>query len=203
MLLNYIRIAWRNVVRHKVYAAINISGLGIGIAACIILFTVVKYELSYDTFQPNYKQIYHVARQIHNSEGVFYGEGLAHPTYNALRAAFPNVVTAALYENYESQVTVLDPNDPNSSTNKKFIEQSGNFFSDPNFFSVFQYKWLAGSASVLKDPDLAVLTRKRAEKYFGKWQSAIGGLLKIDNTAIIKIGGVIEDVPSNTDFPWA
>lgn len=56
MLINYLRIAWRNMVRHKHYAIINISGLAVGIAACILLFTVVRYELSYDTFQPQYKK---------------------------------------------------------------------------------------------------------------------------------------------------
>jgi putative ABC transport system permease protein len=201
MLLNYIRIAWRNVTKHKTYAAINIGGLAVGIAACIILFTVVKYELSFDTFQPNYKRIYHVAREIHKSDGVSYGEGLPYPMYDALRVGFPNLVTAALFEAYDGQVTVLDANDPNSFSNKKFIEPLGNFFTDPNFFSVFQYKWLAGSPTVLKDPDVTVLTRKRAEKYFGRWQSAIGRLLKIDNTATVKVAGIIEDIPSNTDFP--
>src|SRR3954471_7601815 len=55
MLNNYFRIAWRNVIRHKAYAAINISGLAVGIAASLLLFTVIKYELSYDTYQPAYR----------------------------------------------------------------------------------------------------------------------------------------------------
>ncbi|MBV9986593.1 MAG: ABC transporter permease [Chitinophagaceae bacterium] len=201
MLKNYLRIAWRNVIKHKVYAAINISGLAVGIAACILLFTVVKYELSYDSFQPNYQRIYHVATEQHSAEGISYGEGVPFPAYDALRADFPNLVTGALFANYTSQVTVMSVGDPNSPSNKKFIEESGNFFSDPNFFSVFNYKWLAGSPQLLKDPDVAVLTKKRAEKYFGTWQAAIGGLLRLDNTATVKVAGILEDVPLNTDFP--
>src|SRR4051812_26056039 len=138
MLKNYLRIAWRNVIKHKVYTAINVSGLAVGIAACILLFTVVKYELSYDTFQPNYKRIYHVASERHTAEGLTLGEGVPFPTYDALRADFPNVVTAAMFQNYTSQVTVMSVTGPNSVSNKKFIEESGNFFSDPNFFSVFK-----------------------------------------------------------------
>jgi putative ABC transport system permease protein len=203
MLTNYLRIAWRNVNRHKIYAAINISGLAVGIAACILLFTVVRYELSYDTFQPAYKRIYHVATERHTSEGIAYHEGVPFPTYDALRVSFPNTVTAALFSNDGSQVTVLDPNDPNKNSDKKFIEEEGNFFSDPQFFSVFSYTWLAGSAAVLKDPDVVVLTKKRAEKYFGTWQAAMGGLLKIDNTATVKVAGILEDLPANTDFPLA
>lgn len=201
MLKNYLRIAWRNVVRHKAYAAINIAGLAIGIAACLILFTVVKYELSYDTFQPNYKRIYHVAREIKNSEGTSYGEGVPFPMYDALKLRFPQAVTSALFENYNSQVSVLNPNDPNAIPEKKFIEETGCFFSDPNFFSVFQYKWLYGSPQVLKDPDMAIITKKMAEKYFGKWELAMGSLLRLDNTATVKVAGIIDDVPANTDFP--
>ncbi len=201
MIRNYFKIAWRNIVRHKAHAAINISGLAVGIAASLILFTIIKYELSYDKFQPNYKHIYHVAAQRQNSEGIDYGEGIPFPAYDVLKTEFPQVVTAAMFANNDCQVTVLDPNDPNAFSNKKFLEETGVFFSDPQFFSVFKYKWLAGSAQVLKDPDMGVVTRKMAEKYFGKWQAAIGGLLKLDNTATIKIAGVLDDIPVNTDFP--
>lgn len=203
MLKNYLRIAWRNVVRHKVHAAINVSGLAVGIAACLMLFTVVKYELSYDKFQPDYHRIYHIASERKNSEGISYGEGVPFPAYDAMKLRFPQVTTAAMFANYGSQVTVLNPNDPNAVSDKKFLEETGCFFSDPNFFSVFHYQWLYGSPQVLKDPDMAVLTKKMAEKYYGNWQSAIGGLLKLDNTATVKIAGVLEDIPVNTDFPLA
>jgi hypothetical protein len=61
MIKNYFKIAWRNITRHKNYAVINIAGLTVGVAACLLLFIVVTYELSYDKFQPNYTGIYHLA----------------------------------------------------------------------------------------------------------------------------------------------
>jgi putative ABC transport system permease protein len=201
MLTNYLRIAWRNVSKHKVYAAINVIGLAIGIAACILLFTVVKYELSYDKSQPAYDRIYHVATERRTAGGISWGEGVPFPAYDALRAEFPNIITAALFYNYNSQVTVLTDKIANNLNDKKFIEETGNFFSDPQFFSVFQYKWLAGSAQALQAPDMVILTRKRAEKYFGNWQSAMGRLLTLDNTATLKVAGVIDDITANTDFP--
>ena len=190
-------------MRHKVYAFINISGLAVGIAACIILFTVVKYELSYDTFQPNYKRIYHIASERKTSEGISYGEGIPFPSFDALKLQIPQVTTGAMFANYNSQVTVLNPNDVNAVSDKKFLEETGCFFAEPNFFSVFQYKWLYGSPRVLKDPDMVLLTKKMAEKYYGKWESAIRGLLKLDNTATVKVAGVLDDPPANTDFPLA
>ena len=201
MIKNYFTVALRNITRHKAYAAINIAGLAVGIAACLLLFIVVTYELSYDKFQPNYSRIYHVAAKIKSAEGDSYEEGIPYPAYDALRVQFPDVVTGALFQNYNCQVTALNTNDVNSFSNKKFIEKNTVFFSDANFFSVFRYEWLAGNAQVLKDPNMAVVTRKMAEKYFGSWQSAMGGLLKIDNTATVKIEGILDNAPQNTDFP--
>jgi len=201
MIRNYSSIAWRNIKRNKVYAAINISGLAVGIAACLILFIVIQYELSYDKFQPNYKSIYHVAAKIRSAEGDGFGEGVPYPAYDALRTQFPDVVTGAMFQNYNSQVTILSSDDVNSASNKKFLEETGIFFSDPNFFSIFQYKWLAGSAQALKNPNAAVITKKLAEKYFGEWGNAMNKILKLDNAAIVQVSGVLDDIPQNTDFP--
>jgi len=201
MIRNYFNIAWRNIRRNKVYAAINISGLAVGIAACLILFIVVEYELSYDKFQPKYDRIYHVAAKIKSAEGDGYGEGVPFPAYDALRVQFPDLTTGAMFQNFNGQVTVLNSDDVNSASNKKFLEETGVFFSDPNFFSVFQYKWLAGSAGVLKNPNTAVITKKMAEKYFGSWQDAMNKILKLDNAATVQVSGVLDNVPQNSDFP--
>ena len=200
MLKNYLTIAWRNITRHKAYAAINIIGLAVGIAACLLLFIVVKYELSYDKFQPNYNRIYHVASKIKSADGDGFGEGIPYPAYDALRTQFPDVTVGAIFQDYDAQITVLDANNPNNSNNKKFLEERGPFFSDANFFSVFHYTWLAGDPKVLNAPNTAVIEKKWAEKYFGNWQSAMGRLIAFDNTATFKIEGVLE-VPANTDFP--
>ena len=203
MVKNYFNIAWRNVRRNKVYAVINISGLAVGIAACLVLFIVVKYELSYDKFQPSYDRIYHVAAKIKSAEGDGYGEGVPFPAYDALRVQFPDLITGAMFQNYNGQVTVLNSDDVNSTSNKKFLEETGVFFSDPNFFSIFQYKWLAGSAQVLKNPNTVVITKKTAEKYFGSWQNAMNKILKLDNAATVQVSGVLDNLPQNTDFPLA
>lgn len=102
---------------------------------------------------------------------------------------------------YGSQVTVLGSNSANPSPDKKFIESAGFFFADPQFFHVFNYKWAVGSASVLNDPNVTVLTKKMAEKYFGDWKNATGQFLKLDNAITVKVAGILEDVPGNTDFP--
>jgi hypothetical protein len=200
MLKNYFKIAIRNIARHKVFAAINISGLAIGIAACLLLFMVITYELSYDKFQPNYNRIYHVVTQDKYADDIKYNPGIPIPAVDALRTDIPQVISASLLS-HDGQVTVLGSNADNSSPQKKFIEESGNFFCDPQFFQVFNFKWLSGSPAVLKEPNVTVLTKKRAEKYFGDWKTAVGQFLKLDNAVTVKVAGVLEDLPSNTDFP--
>ncbi len=103
--------------------------------------------------------------------------------------------------NYGSQVTVLGKNASNATPDKKFIEETGFFFCDPQFFKVFSYEWMAGSPSVLSQPNVTVLTQKIASKYFGDWKSAMGQYLKLDNAVTVKVAGILKDIPANTDFP--
>ena len=199
MIKNYLRIALRNLQRHKAFSVINITGLAIGIAACLLLFTVVKYELSYDTFQPNYKRIYHVVTQDKFSDGITYNPGVPVAALDALRLQMPNVLFANIFANYGSQVTVNSSG--SSSFDKKFIEETGMFFCEPKFFQVFNYHWLEGNSNVLNEPNTVVLTKKVAEKYFGNWQNAIGKTIRLDNAITLKVSGILQDVPLNTDFP--
>src|SRR5436190_807490 len=120
MVKNYFKIAFRNLTRHKSYAAINIGGLAVGIAACLLLFLVVNYELSYDKFQPNYKRIYRIVTEDKYSDGVTYNPGIPVPALAALRLQLPNVSFGAIHSIYGSQVTVNTSD--NAADNKKFVE---------------------------------------------------------------------------------
>jgi predicted permease len=202
MFLNYFKTAWRNLSKNKAYAVINISGLAVGMAACILLFIVVDYELSYDRFQPHYKNIYHVVTTNKNRDGLEYTGGIPFPALEALRTEFPQIISGVVYSNNGSQVAIPG-NNGNEGSNKKFIELTGMFFADPQFFDIFHYQWLVNGPAVLKDPDVCVLTKKMAEKYFGDWHQAVGKVLKLDNIADLKVAGILNDGPANTDFPLA
>ncbi len=199
MFKNYFKTAWRSLSKNKAYSAINISGLAVGMAACILLFMVVQYELSYDTFQPNFKNIYHVATADKHHDGLDYTAGIPYPALEALQNYFPQLTTGVLYSNNGSQIAVTGANST-GATEKKFIESSGMFFADPQFFKIFQYKWLVNSPFVLNEPNVTVLTKKMAEKYFGDWHQAVGKFLKLDNIITLKVAGILDDVPANTDF---
>ena len=203
MFKNYFKIALRNLVRHKAFSVINIAGLAIGIASALLLFTVIKYELSYDKFQPNYKQIYHVVTEDKFPDDITYTPGVPFPALNALRLDFPQITFGSFLASYGSQVTVLGQDAGSTSSNQKFIEETGFFFCDPQFFQVFHYDWMTGDPSVLKEPNNTVLTQKIAEKYFGDWKSAIGKFLRLDNKVTVKVAGILKDIPANTDFPFS
>ena len=200
MIKNYIKIAWRNLSRRKGYSAINIAGLSVGIAACLLIFVVISYELSYDTFQPDYNNIYRVVTSNKQANDVTYNPGTANPAAMAIRLDLPQAKTAAVESSYGSQITVPSGSG-NNLNDKKFTENVGVVFIEPQFFDIFKWDWLSGKASVLNDPDMVVLDKSTAAKYFGSWQNAIGKTIKMDNLLTLKIAGVVNDAPSNTDFP--
>lgn len=198
MIANHFKIALRSIKRHKAYSFINISGLAIGIAACLIIFLVVQYELSYDTFRPSYRDIYHVVTEDKGPDGTEYTPGIPYPALEALRTDFPQIKLTGLYYAYGTQVIV---GDIQNTSGKKFIEETGVFFCEPEYFDIFSAVWLSGNADVLKDPGQVVLTRAMAVKYFGDWKSAPGKVIRVDNAMDMKVAGIIEDVPFNSDFP--
>lgn len=201
MIRTYLKTAWRNISRNRSFVAINIFGLSTGIASCLVLFIVIKYELSYNKFLPNHEQIFHVATVSTSADGKDYNPGVPAPLLDAVRLDMPNVLSGALSSSFGSQVTVLGK-DANAATgDKKFIEESGVFFADPQFFKIFPYKWLSGNGDLLKDPDVTVLTQALAEKYFGNWKDAVGQYIRLDNAINLKVAGILENIPASTDFP--
>ena len=200
MLKNYFKTAIRNLSRSKSYATINIAGLAAGIAICLVMFMIIRYEMSFDDYHKKKDRIYRVLTEYHHADApdIFYGKGVPSPLPAALKTNFPQAEKiAAVYSERNDQIQVLDDN---GSVIKKFKEESGVFFTEPSLFDIFDFKWLAGNASSLKNPNSVVLTKTIAEKYFGDWEFAMGKLIKWSNKDILKIEGILEDVPENTDL---
>jgi putative ABC transport system permease protein len=201
MFKNYCITAYRNLVRNKRFGLINISGLAIGIASSILIFVVVHYELSYDTFQPGYQDIYQVAMENKSPDGTTYTPGTPYPTLDVLKSTFPQMTTGVLYAGSGSQLTVVAA-DGTPSKEKRFIEDNGVFFADADLFKVFKTGWLYGSAAALDQPNKIVLSKKMAEKYFGDWKQASGKYIRMDNLNTLQVAGIIADPPGNSDFQF-
>ncbi len=200
MFRNYFKIAWRNIVRHQSYAAINIAGLAVGIAACLLIFVVVQYELSFDTYQPGYKSTYRIVTKKDREGNIRYSAGISVPAADAFRLYFPQATVAGINAIYGSQIVAAAANG-NPAGDKKFVENTGIMFAEPQLFNVFSATWLAGGPSAFKNPNMVVIDKSSAVKYFGDWQSAMGKSLRMDNLLTLKVAGVIQDVPVNTDMP--
>jgi putative ABC transport system permease protein len=200
MIKNYFKTAFRNLVRRKNYAFINIAGLAAGIAVCLVIFIVIRYEMSFDNYHKKKNRIYRVLTEYHHADApdIFYGKGVPSPLPAALRTNFPQAErVATVFSEPNDNILVLDDN---GHPIKKFKEKTGVFFTEPSLFDIFDFKWLAGDASSLKNPNSAVLTQSTAEKYFGDWQFAIGKTLKWNNRDVLKVTGILADVPENTDL---
>lgn len=204
MIKNYFIIAMRNLIRNKSYSLINISGMAIGIAACLLIFVVVQYELSYDKFQKNYDRIFRVITNNQNNDGsVDFNPGIPCPAYDALKTDFPQLEKIApVSASSQNQVTVLGKDiNTNLSIAKKFLEPGKIAFTYPEYFEIFSTQWLAGDPQSLSRPGNIVLDKAAASKYFGNWKDAMGQFLKIDNQILVQVSGIIETAPDNSDFP--
>lgn len=199
MIKTYFKTAFRNLLRNRKHAILNILGLGVAIAACIIVFLVIQYENSYDKHLKSYDTIYEVVTKDKDSEGEHFTNGVPFPVIKYLRQDNPQYKFAELMQDYGVQVTAKAP----GMENKKFREETGVFFGDPELLTMFEVKFLAGNAEVLKDVNSVAISRSQAEKYFGDWKTAVGKTVVLDNDVHdLAVAAVFEDVPQNSDFPF-
>ena len=199
MFKNHFKIAWRNLMRNKGYATINITGLGIGIAACLLIFLVVQFETSFDTFHSKKDSIYRVVTAENGPNGLGLGSGVPFPTSEALRIDYPQLKGVAAILRYGGQYTVGDPNSKQAV--KKFKEDDA-YYCEPQFFNIFDFGWLAGDKkTALSEPKTVVLTQDEADRFFGDWHNAIGKVIRFENKTDFKVTGVLKNFPDNTDFP--
>ncbi len=197
MIRNYLKTAFRNLGRNKGYAFINVLGLAVGIAACLLIFLVIQFESSFDNFHKKKDSIYRIGTQFHTQDGVDYSDGISFPVATALRIDFPQLKEVASIFRNGGQVTI-----ENGSTQLKKLTEDNFYYAEPEFFKMFDFRWLAGNPQTcLKDPHSAVLTKATAEKYFGDWKSAIGKTIKYENKTTYKITGILKNPPANSDFP--
>ena len=201
MLKSYINLAYRNLRRNGSYTVINILGLAVGVAVCLLIFMVVHFELSFDTFHKKEKQIYRVLTRFEGPDGTSLNAGVPFPLPIALRNDYPQLEKVSAVMSAENAIIAITNEKEHAGEAKKFKEENGIFFLEGEFFDIFDFPFLAGDPNTaLAKPNTAVLTKQTAEKYFGDWQKAIGQTFLYNNSELIQVTGVLKDVPVNTDF---
>lgn len=201
MLKSYFNLAYRNLRRNGSYTVINILGLAVGVAVCLLIFMVVHFELSFDTFHKKEKQIFRVLTQFEDSEGIYPNAGVPFPLPTALRNDYPQLKKVSAVLSADNAIIAVTNQKENAGEAKKFKEENGIFFLDGEFFEIFDFPFLAGDPlTALDKPNTAVITKETAERYFGDWQKAIGQTILYNNSELIQVTGIVKDVPVNTDF---
>ena len=191
MLRNYLKTAWRNIVRGKWYSVINIAGLSTGIAVALIIGLWVHYQYTYDKFLPGYQQAYQVARNFDNNGETLTFQSTSLKLADALRN-IPDFENVAETDEMGSHGLMAG--------NRKFYFAGG--MVEGHFLSIFQYPLIQGNAgSVLKDPYSIVLTGSTARALFGD-ENPMGKTVRFDNKNDLKVTGVLGDLPANSTFQF-
>lgn len=199
MLKSYITIAFRNIFRNKIYSAINITGLAIGMAACFFIFLYVRFEKSYDRFHKNADRLYRIPMSFHGSDN---GIATTHPAAGpAMKAEFPEVADFARL----AKPTIFSHTSTMWYTNekgeKKIFNEANFYIADASFLTMFSFPFIAGNpATALEAPAAIVISESTAKKYFGT-TNALDKVLLI-NEMPLKVTGVFKDVPANSHIKF-
>jgi putative ABC transport system permease protein len=190
---NYIKTAFRNLLKNKGFTAINVLGLALGLTTCLLIVFYVFDELSYDRYNVNADRIYRINNDVKfgGNEGS-YSESPA-PTAAALKADFPEI----------EQVTRFRQRGGNQvKKGNQNIQEDNMVYADPAIFSVFTLPMIDGKpATALKETHSVVITERIALKYFNS-TSAVGKVLTFNDTALYKVTGVIKNIPKQSHFDF-
>jgi predicted permease len=203
MLNSYFKLSYRTLWKNKSFALINIIGLAVGIAASLVIFLVIHYEISYDNFQSKHDRIFRIvtAERKLGDDGVSGRHSMTpRPLAAAIRRYYPSLEkVAALQDIGAAQFYVPVTGQPEE---KKFKEENGLYFTEPGLYNIFDFTWLAGTPAGLEEPNTAVLNEHLARTFFGKPEDAIGKTIQMWSYRIpLRITGVFKDLPDNTDLP--
>ncbi|MBN2246013.1 MAG: ABC transporter permease [Candidatus Aminicenantes bacterium] len=199
MLKNQLKIFWRILIHQKVYTVINLAGLAVGMASCIMILLWVQDENNFDRFHEYRSDLYRIVVIDKSTDQVEQHWTTPCPLGPALKEQFPEVIRAARMNNFEEVLI--------QSEDKSFME-SRVYYTDPDFLAMFTFPFLYGDfQTALSEPNSVVLTEKSAERYFGR-DNPLGRTLTLDKAVELVVTGVIQNPPSNSLFkmdilcPW-
>jgi putative ABC transport system permease protein len=198
MFKNNLKIALRSLLKQKVYSLINVLGLSVGIASCILIVLFVNNEFSYDTFFEDKERIYRMVLERKYPNHSTYYAIVPHSFEGIIKRDFPEVdesVSVFGFQNFS--MSYKNERDEVSQFDEDFV-----IVTDSNFFKVFNFQLLQGNpARVLGQANEIVVTKELASRYFGL-SDPIGKLLRAGEQEF-KVSGVLQDVPSNSHFKFS
>ncbi len=190
MFKNYLKIAWRNLLKNRGYSAINIGGLALGMAVAMLIGLWIYGELSFNT---NFKNYEHIAQVLMNKTGN--GETRTrynhpYPLADELRSLYANDFKAVVMSSF--------PGDNVLSANEKNLNKSGAFM-EKDALRMFSIQLLKGDEHVLEDPNAIVISESTAKAFFGN-EDPMGKAMRLNNDAVVTVKGVFKDLPHNANI---
>jgi putative ABC transport system permease protein len=187
---NYLKVALRNLFRNKLYSFLNIAGLAIGIACCVLILLYIQDELSFDRFHEKADRIYRVNSHFVIPERTMHFATTAHVQGPMLKDEYPEVENYTRFSSYGSRRVIRYKE--NTFYEEKFI------YADHTLFDVFSFKLIKGDPKdALVRPNSLVITEEMAEKYFGN-EDPMGKDLRVNIDSLFKVTGVVENVPKTS-----
>jgi len=199
MFKNYLKIAWRNLLRNKSFSLLNILGLSIGLTVTALILLWVNYEVGFEQFHEKKDRIYQVYNKYEVDGEIWTWNSTPKIMASTIKKDYPEVeeVTRYFY-NYTFLFSYEDTN----------IKSTGTVV-DPSFLKIFSFPLIEGNIeTALEDVNAIVVTESFAKKLFGD-EPAVGKIVKMDNADTFKVTGILKDLPNNTEFsfeylvPWA
>ncbi len=204
MFKNYFRTAFRNFWRNKSFSAINVLGLSIGISASLIIFLIVQFELSYDKVETNDNRIYRVVMDMKFNGNDGHSPAVVAPLSSAIQREITGVEATVPVMQFQGDATAkVSIEKEGSSKPSVFKKQPDIVFTNPQYFSLLPFKWVAGSPeSSLKNPFNVVLTESRIKQYFPSTNinDVIGKQIKYNDDFTATVSGVVKDLNEHTSF---
>jgi ABC-type antimicrobial peptide transport system permease subunit len=194
MFRNYLKIAWRNLGKHKGDTAINLLGLCVAFTCALLLFLSVYFEFSYDSFHENRSRIFHMYNKVSTAEGLNESTPIPIPMVPALKATYPEVEYASRYISTSGNLRYME----------KQLTQNLRL-TDPDFFRMFSFHFVKGSPqTALAETNNLVLTRKSATAIFGT-EEALGKIVQMrvgDEWRPFTVSAITEDIPDNSSINY-
>ena len=200
MLKTYLLTAYRTLIRNKSYTFLNVLGLSLGITCSILLFLVIKYELSFDKFHAKADRIYRVGTRV-KIEGTPQDQvAIPVPATKLLRENNPGLEAIThIFGEEGGQITIPGKN---GAEPQYFVEEGGVAFAEPDIFETFSFASVNPELrKTLAEPNTIILTRSLAKKYFPN-SEAVGQIVRFNNKLTLKVTGVIPDLPVTTDLQF-
>lgn len=196
LFLNYIKLAWRNLGKRKLYSFINIGGLAAGLCVCMLIMLYVAHELSYDRFHKDSDRIFSLLERIKLENDTIQIERFNYTSGPAIKQQNAGVESFLRMGSTLNETTVLQRADNPAVRN----EESAIWFSDANYFRFFSFPLLEGQPDeVLRQPFTMVVSTDMAKKYFGS-TDVVGKQLRFNGEYLFQITGVMANAPSNSSI---